>query len=103
MEQFSILSAKFDCPVTHQNFSLSATVHDCETSLYNLLHNIIICSQEEISRAGRAINESEQMCIKTAVNTVTLSLRSAQRKYQTKVLAELAGPKARSILHKNQS
>ena len=33
VEQFSILSAKFDCPVTHQKFSLLATVHDCETSL----------------------------------------------------------------------
>ena len=28
MEQASILSAKFDCPVVHQNFSLLATVHD---------------------------------------------------------------------------
>ena len=27
----SRLSAKFDCPVTRQNFSLSASAHDCET------------------------------------------------------------------------
>ena len=25
------LYAKFDCPVAHQNFSLLATAHDCET------------------------------------------------------------------------
>ena len=34
MEQSSILSAKFDCPVAHQNVSLLATVHDCETGLW---------------------------------------------------------------------
>ena len=33
MEQFSILSAKFDCPVSRQNISLLATAHDCETGL----------------------------------------------------------------------
>ena len=31
MEQSSILSAKFDCPVARKNFSLLATAHDCET------------------------------------------------------------------------
>ena len=31
----SILSAKFDCPVAHQKFSLLATAHDCETGLHN--------------------------------------------------------------------
>ena len=33
MEQSSILSGKLDCPVAHQNISLSAAVHDCETGL----------------------------------------------------------------------
>ena len=33
MEQSSFLSAKFDCPVARQNFSLLATVHDCEIAL----------------------------------------------------------------------
>ena len=33
MEQPSILSAKFDCPVARQNFSLLATAHDCEIGL----------------------------------------------------------------------
>ena len=33
MEQFSILFAKFDCPVARQNCSLFATAHDCESSL----------------------------------------------------------------------
>ena len=36
MEQSSFLSAKLDCPVAHQNFSLLATAHDCETGLSNL-------------------------------------------------------------------
>ena len=31
VEQFSILFAKFYCPVTRQKFSLLATAHDCET------------------------------------------------------------------------
>ena len=31
--QSSILSAKFDCPEARQDFSLLATVHDCETVL----------------------------------------------------------------------
>ena len=31
LPKFSILSAKFDCPVAHQKFSLLATGHDCET------------------------------------------------------------------------
>ena len=30
----SRLSAKCDCPVTHQNFKLLATAHDCETGLH---------------------------------------------------------------------
>ena len=34
MEQSSILSAKFDCPVARQNVSLLATAHDCETGLF---------------------------------------------------------------------
>ena len=34
MEQSSILSAKFDCPVAHQYLSLLATAHDCETGLF---------------------------------------------------------------------
>ena len=34
MEQSSILSAKFDCPVARLNFSLLATAHDCETGIY---------------------------------------------------------------------
>ena len=29
----AILTAKFDCPVARQNFSLLATAHDCETGL----------------------------------------------------------------------
>ena len=33
MEQFSILSARFDSPMAHQNFLLLATAHDCETGL----------------------------------------------------------------------
>ena len=33
MEQSSILSAKFDCPVACQDVSLFATAHDCETGL----------------------------------------------------------------------
>ena len=33
MEQSSILSAKFDCPVARYNISLLATAHDCETGL----------------------------------------------------------------------
>ena len=32
-EALFILSAKFDCPVARQNFSLLATAHDCETGL----------------------------------------------------------------------
>ena len=34
MEQSAILCAKFDCSVVYQNFSLVATVHDCETGLF---------------------------------------------------------------------
>ena len=37
MEQSSILSAKFDCQVAHQEFLLSATVHDCETGLFDTM------------------------------------------------------------------
>ena len=33
MKQSSILCAKFDCPVAHQNLSILATVHDCEAGL----------------------------------------------------------------------
>ena len=33
MEQSSILSAKFDCPVACENVSLLETAHDCETGL----------------------------------------------------------------------
>ena len=39
IEQSSILSAKFDCPVARQDFSLFATAHDCETGLLNELIN----------------------------------------------------------------
>ena len=34
MEQSSILSAKFDCPVARQNISFLATAHDCETGFF---------------------------------------------------------------------
>ena len=34
VEQSSILSAKFDCAVDCQKFSLLATAHDCEASLF---------------------------------------------------------------------
>ena len=34
MEQSSILSAKFDCPVACQKFLLLASAHDRETGLY---------------------------------------------------------------------
>ena len=37
VEQSSILSARFDCPVARQNFSLVATAHDCETGLWSKL------------------------------------------------------------------
>ena len=30
----SRLSAKFDCPVVHQNFPLLAAAHDCGTGLF---------------------------------------------------------------------
>ena len=33
MEQSSILSAKFDCPLTRQNISSLATARDCETDV----------------------------------------------------------------------
>ena len=33
MEQPSILSAKLDCPLARQNFSLLATAYDCEIGL----------------------------------------------------------------------
>ena len=36
MEQSSILSAKFDCPVARQNISFLATAHDCETGLFKI-------------------------------------------------------------------
>ena len=35
MEQSSILSVKFDCPVARQIGSRLATVHDIETGLYH--------------------------------------------------------------------
>ena len=34
MEQSSILSAKFDCPMFRQSISLLATAHDCKTGLF---------------------------------------------------------------------
>ena len=35
MEESSILSAKFDCPMTRQNFQyLLTTAHDCEIGLF---------------------------------------------------------------------
>ena len=34
MQQSSILSAKFDCPVVRQSISLLATAHDCKTGLF---------------------------------------------------------------------
>ena len=38
MEQSSILSTRFDCPVVRLKFSLSATAHECETkSIFNLI------------------------------------------------------------------
>ena len=37
MEQSSILSAKFDCPVARQDFSLLPTAHDCETGPFSCL------------------------------------------------------------------
>ena len=30
------LHIKFDCPVAHQNFSLLATAHDCETGVLEI-------------------------------------------------------------------
>ena len=36
MEQSSILSGKFDCPVARQNLSLLATGHDSETCLFGI-------------------------------------------------------------------
>ena len=43
MEQSSILSAKrFDCPVAHQNLSLLATAHDCETGISTLSLQILL-------------------------------------------------------------
>ena len=35
MEQSSFLSAKFDCPIAHQNLSLLVTVYDYQIGLYN--------------------------------------------------------------------
>ena len=34
LEQSSILSAKHDCPVAHQNLLFLATAHDCENGLW---------------------------------------------------------------------
>ena len=45
MEQSSILSAKFDCPVARQNCSLFATAHDCKTGLLHFnyqCHNVSV-------------------------------------------------------------
>ena len=41
----SQLYAKFDCPVAYQNFSLLATVHDCEIGLFSRLY-INTCTQD---------------------------------------------------------
>ena len=37
--QWSILSAKFDCPVARQIFSLLSPAHDCETGLFQISWN----------------------------------------------------------------
>ena len=37
VEQSSILSAKFDCPVARQNISLLTAAHDCETGPFSCL------------------------------------------------------------------
>ena len=42
MEQSSILSAKFDCPVAHQNLSCLTTAHDCETFLLLSLKHVVV-------------------------------------------------------------
>ena len=39
VEQSSILSAKFDCPMARQNLSLLATAHDCGSGEF--LHKTI--------------------------------------------------------------
>ena len=54
MEQSSILSAKFDYPVAHQNISLLVTVHDvhdCETGLWrhSLQVRILAERQEKLA------------------------------------------------------
>ena len=36
MKQSSILSAKFDCPVARQKFSLLTTAHDCEKDVFRM-------------------------------------------------------------------
>ena len=41
MEQSSILSVKYDCPVARQSLLLLATAHDCETGLSKLLNKIV--------------------------------------------------------------
>ena len=47
MEQSSILSAKFDCPETHQNCSLLATAHMIVKLVYALLCcNSMSCEHE---------------------------------------------------------
>ena len=52
MEQSSILFAKSDCPVAHQNFSFLATAHDCETGLLQrrVEEKLIHTMNEEIKR-----------------------------------------------------
>ena len=42
MEQSSLLSAKFDCPVVRQNISFLATAHDGETGFFLEMTNIFV-------------------------------------------------------------
>ena len=46
MDQSPILSAKFDCPVAHQNASLLATAHDCKTGLFTRLLALPVDNQQ---------------------------------------------------------
>ena len=45
VEQSSILSTEFDCPVVHQNFSLLSTVRDCETGFLHYRELFKICDK----------------------------------------------------------
>ena len=64
MEQSSILSVKFDCPVARQNFLLFATVHDCDTSL--LLVPASMASLFESPGIGRKLPKLGTVQIQTA-------------------------------------